>query len=173
MQMHRVSASLWIKQGFMSWPWKASHHLKGYSYGNIRAKSQRFDFNRSALRAQPITHWGLPGKELCFEGFVLLFTPLILESQTVRVKSIPGTHLVHPLVLQRRKMFTCEKIARWSGMSQFAQLDSDLAPQTPGTETAAFSDDGKHCTTKQPGRKRKKTIATNSYWILGVCQAWS
>lgn len=97
---------------------------------------------------------------LWFEGYILLFTPILLESQTMKARGMLRNHLVHPLILQMRilqmrETFIREKTARWSDMSQFSQLDSDPGPQTPSAETPAFSDDGKRHGLKAAKEEKK------------------
>lgn len=95
----------------MSQPRKTNHHLKDYSYGTRICQIPEILVGQRALTNSLFHAESCLGNTV-FEGYILLFTPLLLESQAVRARSILRNHLVHPLVLQRRRMFTCEKIAR-------------------------------------------------------------
>lgn len=65
-------------------------------------------------------------------------------------------HLVHPLVSQLRKMFTCKRAVKWSDMPQFTQLVSDPGPQAPTAEVAACSEGGKTIATGTLERQEVK-----------------
>lgn len=65
-------------------------------------------------------------------------------------------HLVHPLVSQLRKMFTCESAVKWSDMLQFTELVSDPGPQAPSAEMVACSEGGKTRATGTRGRQEVK-----------------
>lgn len=138
-----VSASLWIRLGLCTSP-GSQPSLKNYSYRKTRASSKDPTFTHQLWEVQPVNMLRAAWKNVMFWGVHFAFHTILTRITDCEGEKILRNHLVHPLISQTRKMFTCERTVRRSDMSQFTQLDADLGPQAPSADPPAFSDDGKY-----------------------------
>lgn len=85
----------------MSWPWKANHHLKRWLSWGHTCQVPKTQLQQIAMGRYSQFHTERSAGERAVWRHILLFTPLVLASQTVWVRNILGNHLVHPpLILQ-------------------------------------------------------------------------
>ena len=129
--------------------------LKNYSYGKICASSKDPTITHQLWEVQSVNTLRAAWKNVVFWGVHFAFHTILTRITDCEGEKILRNHLVHPLISQMRKMFTCERTVRRSDMPQFTQLDTDLGPQAPSADTTAFSDDGKYHGQEAAKQERK------------------
>lgn len=145
----------------MSWPWKANHHLKRWLSWGHTCQVPKTQLQQIAMGRYSQFHTERSAGERAVWRHILLFTPLVLASQTVWVRNILGNHLVHPpLILQGGGVFTCEKTEKWRNMpltltarKQVTWFPRHLA------QSAAYSD--------EQARKQKTRDWRDGSWLCG------
>lgn len=102
--------------GFYELALEASHHLKTTPVGKYTPNSKDPNFTDQLQEVQPANMLRTACKNAVFRGVHFTFHTALTRITDCEGEKIPRNHLVHLLLSQTRKMFTCERlaIARWS-----------------------------------------------------------